>query len=88
MFTTLEGKGILRTAVEEFLLASEYRPDDELAQEFTRTFRHTYFFGRRYVDTFDALIQKKQVTFEAVLRRNLRDTPGNRHDDSLRLPWE
>ena len=43
MFTTLEGKGILRTATEEFLLASEYRPDDELAQEFTRTFRHNYF---------------------------------------------
>ena len=31
MFTTLEGKGVLRTAPEEFLLAAEYNPHDELA---------------------------------------------------------
>ena len=60
MFTTLEGKGILRTATEEFLLASEYRPDDELAQEFTRTFRHTFFFGRRYVERYESLKQKRR----------------------------
>ena len=44
MFTTLESKGILRTAPEEFMLASQYRPDDELFAEFIRTFRHTFFF--------------------------------------------
>ena len=70
MFTTLEGKGILRTATEEFLLASEYRLDDEMAHEFTRTFRHTYFFGRRYVDSFEGLMKNKHITFETVLRKN------------------
>ena len=43
MFTTLESKGILRTAPEEFMLASQYRPDDELFAEFIRTFRTTFF---------------------------------------------
>merc|ERR1712020_682437 len=40
MFTTLEGKGILRMATEEFLLSSRYKPHDPLAAEFIRTFRH------------------------------------------------
>ena len=31
MFTTLEGKGILRSGAEEFLQAAEYSPHDELA---------------------------------------------------------
>ena len=68
MFTTLEGKGILRTAVEEFLLASEYRADDELAQEFTRTFRHTFFFGRRYVERYDALLARKDMSCQTILK--------------------
>ena len=38
-FTVLESKGILRAATEEFLLASRYKPHDELAAEFIRTFR-------------------------------------------------
>ena len=43
MFTTLESKGILRTAPEEFMLASQYRPDDELFADFIRTFRNPFF---------------------------------------------
>ena len=43
MFTNLEGKGILRSGVEEYLLASEYSPFDELAAEVIRKFRHTFF---------------------------------------------
>ena len=50
MFCQLEGKGVLRTGVEECLLASEYLPHDELAAEFLRTFRHTFFFGKAYLD--------------------------------------
>ena len=33
MFTTLESKGILRVATEEFLLSSRYKPHDPLAAE-------------------------------------------------------
>ena len=44
-FTVLESKGILRTATEEFLLSSRYKPHDELAAEFIRTFRHIFFMG-------------------------------------------
>ena len=44
MFCQLEGKGILRTGIEETLLSSEYDPHDEFAAEFTRTFKHTFFF--------------------------------------------
>ena len=45
MFTNLEGKGILRSGVEEFMLSSEYSPFDELSAEFIRTFRHEYFLS-------------------------------------------
>ena len=38
MFTTLESKGILRVATEEFLLSSRYKAHDPLAAEFIRTF--------------------------------------------------
>ena len=48
-FSVLESKGILRTATEEFLLASKYRPDDELNAEFIRTFRHRRFMGMSYL---------------------------------------
>ena len=48
-FTVLESKGILRTATEEFLLSSRYKPHDELAAEFIRTFRHTFFHGLYFV---------------------------------------
>ena len=43
LFTQLEGKGILRSGVEEFLLAAGYLPHDELAAEFIRTFQHRFF---------------------------------------------
>ena len=35
MFTTLESKGILRTAPEEFMLSSLYKAHDPLAAEFS-----------------------------------------------------
>ena len=50
MFVTLEGKGILRAATEEFMLASRYNPSDPLAAEFIRTFRSRHFHGRFFVD--------------------------------------
>ena len=53
-FSVLESKGILRTATEEFLLASRFKPRDELAAEFIRTFRHTFFHGKYFVDRYDA----------------------------------
>ena len=64
MFTSLEGKGILRTAVEEFLLASEYSPSDELSAEFLRTFRHAHFWGKPYLDRLEALKKQTEVTLE------------------------
>ena len=75
MFTTLESKGILRTAPEEFMLASQYRPDDELFAEFIRTFRTTYFFGRYYVERFDALAENRDVTQPSVLLPKMAASP-------------
>ena len=54
-FTVLESKGILRTATEEFLLSSRFKPHDELAAEFIRTFRHTFFHGLYFVKRYEAL---------------------------------
>ena len=53
MFITLEGKGILRACTEEFMLASRYKPHDELAAEFIRTFRHRAFRGKFYIDRYE-----------------------------------
>jgi hypothetical protein len=54
-FRILESKGILRTATEEFLLSSRFKPHDELAAEFVRTFRHTFFHGLQYIKRYEAL---------------------------------
>ena len=68
MFTTLEGKGILRMATEEFLLASRYKPHDPLAAEFIRTFRHRNFPGKFFLDRYEALAGKlSQVDVRIIL---------------------
>ena len=68
MFTTLEGKGILRMATEEFLLSSRYKPHDPLAAEFIRTFRHRNFPGKFFLDRYEALIaQESQVDVRIIL---------------------
>ena len=71
MFSVLEGKGILRTCTEEFMLASQYKPHDPLAAEFIRTFRHQHFFGKYYLDRYDALYeQKKNVDIRVQMPRH------------------
>ena len=55
MFTTLESKGILRTAPEEFMLTSLHKAHDPLAAEFFRTCRHELFFGKQYLTLYEAL---------------------------------
>jgi len=64
-FSVLESKGILRMATEEFLLASRYRPDDELNAEFIRSFRHRIFRGTYYLQRYDTL---KHETKDKVLK--------------------
>ena len=55
MFTNLEGKGILRSGVEEYMLASQYSSFDQLSAEFIRTFRHEFFFGKFYLDRYETV---------------------------------
>ena len=61
MFSVLEGKGILRTCTEDFMLASQYKPHDPSAAEFIRTFRHQHFFGKYYLNRYDALYEQKET---------------------------
>jgi len=65
--TNLEGKGILRSGIEEFFLASEYSPFDELSAEFIRTFRHSYFFGNTYLERYRQVHGKKDVTVDKCM---------------------
>ena len=58
MFTTLEGKGILRASTEEFMLASQYKAHDPLSAEFVRSFRIQHFHGKHFLDRYDALESK------------------------------
>ena len=62
MFVTLEGRGILRACTEEFMLASRNKKDDPLAAEFIRTFRHQNFFGKFYLDYYEASTTGKCMT--------------------------
>jgi len=69
-FSVLESKGILRMATEEFLLASRYRPDDELSAEFVRSFRHQIFRGTYYLQRYDTLKhEKKEMVLKTVIPR-------------------
>ena len=56
-FSVLESKGILRTATEEFLLASKYSPHDELSAEFIRTFRERRFMGMSYLQRYELVLK-------------------------------
>ena len=60
MFTTLESKGILRTATEEFALASKFHPRDALAAECIRTCRTQDFRGRDFLLRVEAVAQKME----------------------------
>ena len=100
MFCNLEGKGVLRSGVEEFLLASEFDPHDEVAAEFIRTFRHEYFFGKAYLDRLHDILRKKgELTLERCIpkRRKPTESPdyvllyGARGPDARAFhmsPWE
>ena len=55
MFTTLESKGILGTATEEFALASKYHAHDRLAAEFIRTCREDSFHGRKFLERVEGI---------------------------------
>ena len=73
MFVTLEGKGILRMATEEFMLSSRYKVHDPLAAEFIRTFREREFHGKHYLDVFDALVkQEKLLDMNLLLPKGLK----------------
>jgi hypothetical protein len=61
------GKGILRTATEEFLLSSRYKPHDPLAAEFVRTFRSQNFNGKFYLERCEALWKKESLVDVRVL---------------------
>ncbi len=55
LITTLEGKGILRSAGESFTLAGKAMRADELNAEFVRTFRSQNFNGSCYLHKLEAL---------------------------------
>ena len=61
------GKGILRTGVEEFMLASEYAPHDELAAEFIRTFKQSFFFGKAYLDRLEQLMRAESIQIDKCI---------------------
>ena len=54
MLTTLESKGGIRAAPEEFMLTSLFKPHDPLAAEFFRTCHHEFFIGKQFLSLYDA----------------------------------
>jgi len=55
LISTLEGKGILRSAGESFTLAGKHRHKDELNAEFVRTFQSKNFNGSLYLAKLEFL---------------------------------
>ena len=100
MFTTLESKGILRAATEEFLLACRYHPNDELAAEFIRTFRTAFFNGASFLARYDELARGTKQCSISIKLPKARETAsvvdevslyGYRPCDNgvaLLSPWE
>ena len=70
MFTTLESKGILRVATEEFLLSSRYKAHDQLAAEFIRTFRSRNFPGKFFIQRYEALRKGGTLDVRVLLPKN------------------
>ena len=60
----------MRSGVEEYMLSSQYNPFDELAAEFIRTFEHEYFFGKYFLDRYDAVYNKQDATIDKCLPKN------------------
>ena len=69
------------------MLASEYSPHDELAAEFTRTFKQTFFFGKAYLDRFDQLLRAVSIKIDKCIPKKsataeifdqVGDGPANR----------
>ena len=66
MFTTLDTKGIIRSAPEEFMLSSMYKAHDELAAEFLRTCRHEQLLGCKFLELYDGMASEeglRETTF-------------------------
>ena len=100
MFTTLETKGILRTAPEEFMLTSLYKANDALAAEFFRTCRHELFFGKQYLEVYESML-RKEASRETTVRLSKKSAQRTaidaqsvygfrpQHPDTWYLsPWE
>ena len=49
------------------MLASEYSPFDELSAEFIRTFRQDCFYGKFYLDRYDAVSKKTEITIDKCI---------------------
>ena len=72
MFTTLESKGILRMATEEFMLAANFHRWDSLSSEFIRSCREANFYGRAFLERVEAIASHQEdLTLTTIL-------PGNK----------
>ena len=65
LITTLEGKGILRTAPEAFNLSGKSNNKDELQAEFVRTFRSVNFNGSELLSRLE-FVSKRNATHQYV----------------------
>ena len=52
------------------MLASQYSAFDELSAEFIRTFRHTFFFGKFYLDRYETVKNNQDPTIDKCLPKN------------------
>ena len=100
MFTTLETKGILRSALEEFMLSSMYKAHDELAAEFLRTCRHEQLLGCKLLELYDGMASEEGLreTISSLSKHSRRTAKTDsqsvygyrpQHPDTWFLsPWE
>ena len=62
LITTLEGKGVLRSAPESFNLCGHSKPEDQLFPEFIRTFRSKDFNGSELLGRLELVSSRSKLT--------------------------
>ena len=77
MFTTLESKGIVRTATQEFHPAADHNEKDNLSAEFIRTCKHADFHGAQFLQFADVALEGKQQVEGKLLPQSRASKPGS-----------
>ena len=80
MFTTLEGRGKLRTAAEEYNLGANHKEGAETHQEYISTFTPEIFNGHDLLNRLESDLNEAQVWQKTMMQSRKRKRGGDERD--------